>query len=217
MSSTITPLAPKARAAHGAYTALRRRGLADELTERLAEMHEYASNRSSTRLWDQAVRHLTHASEAIASVSAAPRKDRREQHRIAATLTMSAILAFERAHDLSLPYDDHDRYNPAPGTEYPFAVSDIGRAAVQLLGPKWHAESLPWGVGAYIEEKGEHYGYLLAVDTDGDPMTQGDLYISDDQRGGSRTELDGATAADGLDELAERVADLVLSLHTTTG
>ncbi|MDI3409284.1 hypothetical protein [Streptomyces cavernicola] len=208
MSSAISPLAPKARAAYSAYAT--RRDLADELADCLDAMHEYASNRNGTYLWDQAVWHLAHATEAIAFVSVAPRKDRRDRHRIAATVTMSAILAFERAYAMSLSYDEHGRYNPAPGSEYPFSVSDIGRATVQILGSTWHAESLPWGVGAYIEEQGEAQGYTLAVDGDGD------LYLGDDARGGDRTYMTDASAADGLDTLAERIADLVLSLHTTT-
>ncbi|WJV51718.1 hypothetical protein [Streptomyces flavofungini] len=120
---------------------------------------------------------------------------------------MDAIVAFERAHAA-----DHGRHQPAPGTEYDFSISDIGRAAVQLLGTPWHAESLPWGVSAHIGEEGKSGGgYLLAVDEDGG------LYIADDARGGSRTELDGASAADGLPALAARVADIVTSLHTFLG
>ncbi|MGC5042429.1 hypothetical protein ACLQ16_03830 [Streptomyces albidoflavus] len=208
MNLTITPLAPAARAAYGAYATLRRRALADELTDRLRAMHEYASKRANTPIWEQAVQHLDHATRAIASVETAPRKDRKALRQVAVTVTMSAILAFERAHDVTLPYDEHGRYNPAPGTEYPFSVSDIGRAAVQLLGPDWHAESTPWGVGAGIEHTDESVCYLLAVDE------SGDLYVADDGHGGRRTDVEDAVASDGLDLLARRVADLVLSLHT---
>lgn len=211
MSSTITPLAPKARAVYGAYATLRRRDLADQLTERLDAMHEFASSRSHTHAWDQAARHLAHATSAIAFVSAAPRKDRKDRHRIAVTVTMSAILAFERAHDVSLPYDDHGRYNPAPGTEYPFSVSDIGRAAVQLLGPDWDAESLPWGVGAYLDFKDQPgAGFTLGVDEDGD------LYLADDLYDGSRTFFTDAVIIDGLPALAARIADTVRTLRADT-
>ncbi|MEV0437700.1 hypothetical protein AB0I84_40910 [Streptomyces spectabilis] len=210
MSSTISPLAPAARASHGAYATLRRQCHADELIDRLKAMREYAAERTTVPLWEMAVQHLDRATRAVASAQAAPRKDRKAEHRVAVTITMSAILAFERAHDVTLPYDEHGRYRPKPGTEYPFSVSDIAHAAVQILGPDWEAEALPWGVGARIEEEGDEQGYTLAVDADGD------LYLCDDARGGSRTYMDGC-AADGLAALAERVADLVLSLHTTEG
>ncbi|MGG7574162.1 hypothetical protein [Streptomyces sirii] len=64
------------------------------------------------------------------------------------------------------------------------------------------------GVGAGIEHQDESVCYLLAVDA------SGDLYIADDGRGGNRTDVEDAVASDGLDSLAERVADLVRRLHT---
>ncbi|MFD6783563.1 hypothetical protein [Streptomyces diastaticus] len=40
-----------------------------------------------------------------------------------------------------IPFDVLGRYNPAPGTEYPFSVSDIARATAHMLGPEWDTES----------------------------------------------------------------------------
>ncbi|MFI1012600.1 hypothetical protein [Streptomyces sp. NPDC020965] len=109
----------------------------------------------------------------------------------------------------SLPCDDHGRYAPAPGTEYPFSVSDIGRATVQILGPDWHAESTPWGVAATVEHQGApSVAYRLDVDRDGD------LYVSVSADWGdeSRVYLSDACSVDGLPALAHRVADALRSL-----
>ncbi|MFD7334873.1 hypothetical protein ACFV98_02570 [Streptomyces violascens] len=66
------------------------------------------------------------------------------------------------------PIDAQGRYNPAPGTEYPFSISDIGRAAARLLGDDWDADSTGWGVGAYIEHADELGGFKIHVDEEGD-------------------------------------------------
>ncbi|WP_370418953.1 hypothetical protein AB8O64_10885 [Streptomyces sp. QH1-20] len=207
MSSTTIPLASEARAACGAYVRLHRRDIADILTDRLGSMEKHASARAQAPAWNEAARHLRAATEAIASASATG-KDHRALRRTAAIMTLSAILAFEHAHLVSLPYDDHGRYHPAPGTEYPFSISDIGRAAVQLLGPDWHAESTPWGVGATIEHKDEPGAhFLLGVDEDGD------LYVSANLRDESRTYLTDVCSAVGLPALAALVADTVHSIR----
>ncbi|MFP3991046.1 hypothetical protein U9R90_26970 [Streptomyces sp. E11-3] len=212
MSSTITPLAPEARAAYSVFTIFpRRRYTADMLLQQLIPMQAHAAARAEhTRVWKDAAQQLTEAIDMVGKAVDAPLMFGRPVRRAACAITGDAIVAFEKAHTRFLPHDDHGRYTPEPGTEYPFSVSDIGRAAVQLLGPTWHAESLPWGVGAYIEEHGARQGYMLAVDGDGD------LYLCDDARDGNRTYMTDASAADGLDTLATRVADLVLSRHTTT-
>lgn len=210
----VTPFAPAARAAFGRYAAFpRRRDAAEQLADRLGGMLTYASGRSEAVTWTKVANQLFSAMYDVQKAAAARRR-RRALTRIALETVWAAIEAFELAYAVSLQYDDHDRYNPAPGTEYPFSVSDIGRAAVQLLGPDWHAESTPWGVGAGIEHKDEKSAYLLAVDY------EGDLYVADYGRGGSSgsgTEVEDATASDGLNSLAHRVAELVLSLHTTGG
>lgn len=56
---------------------------------------------------------------------------------------------------------------PAPGTEYPFAVSDIGHAAVARLGDGWKCEAWRWGVGAFLEHEGVG-SFHLGVDDEGD-------------------------------------------------
>ncbi|MBT2396289.1 hypothetical protein [Streptomyces sp. ISL-100] len=213
MSSTVTPLAPEARAAYGVFATFpRRRYAADLLIERIIPMQAYAAVRAPhTRAWQEAAWQLTGAIAAASTAVDAPLIFGRPIRRAAVTIVVDAIIAFEEAHSRYLPHDDHGRYTPEPGTEYEFSVSDIGRAAAQILGPVWHAESTPWGVGAYLQLQDETDGYLLAVDTEGDPTTDGDLYLTDDM--GSRTYLSDVCAADGLPALAELVANTVRGLR----
>ncbi|MER6616350.1 hypothetical protein [Streptomyces xantholiticus] len=113
-------------------------------------------------------------------------------------------------------YDENGSYTPAPGTEYPFSISDIARATAKLLGHGWMAESGYWGVtgavaGPYTAE------FEFVVDY------QGDLTIAYTPREADRfpdcpelpdgvkecgegVSLELACAADGLDSLAERSA-----------
>ncbi|MFG2141905.1 hypothetical protein [Streptomyces sp. NPDC048650] len=213
MSSTITPLAPEARAAYGAYAACpRRRDVADLLTKRLGAMEAYASARRHAPAWSKAAAQLKGAIVDVA-IATAVRRGRRPLIRAAVATVKDAIVVFETAYATSLPYDEQGRYSPAPGTQHPFSVSDIGDAAVQLLGPDWEAEPVPWGVGASIEHKDETFGYLLLVDTGRHPMTHGVLYVADDSDSGSRTYLRDATTADSLPSLAARIAAVVRDLH----
>ncbi|MFH8465983.1 hypothetical protein [Streptomyces sp. NPDC017991] len=212
MSITVTPLAPEARAAYGVFATFpRRRSAADLLIERIIPMQAYAAVRAPyTRVWKEAAWQLTGAIAVASTAVDTPLIFGRPIRRAAVAIVADAIVAFEEAHSRYLPHDDHDRYTPEPGTEYDFSVGDIGRAAVQLLGPIWHAESTPWGVGAYLQLQDETNGYLLVVDTDRDPCTHGDLYLADDM--GRRTYLPDACAADGLPVLAELVANTVRGL-----
>ncbi|MFE0058750.1 hypothetical protein [Streptomyces sp. NPDC059003] len=209
---TPDTIATKARMALGAYVAAPVREAEDALHGSLQDMWGYAyfaTENADGPEWARLGKELGTCMQELTTAAQVPGDGPRHVTESTAML----ITGFERAARLPLaplPYDGHGRYAPAPGTEYPFAVSDIGRAAVQILGPTWHAESLPWGVGAYIEEEGEAFGYKLGVDEDGD------LYVADDARGGNHTDLDYTCSADGLDALAQRVADLLLSLHTTT-
>ncbi|MFE2184146.1 hypothetical protein [Streptomyces sp. NPDC059455] len=66
-------------------------------------------------------------------------------------------------------------YNPAPGTEYVYVLSDYGRAAARALGPGWGAESGflgAWALIFYTEEpEGSRLGgqsLRLFVDAEGD-------------------------------------------------
>lgn len=89
-------------------------------------------------------------------------------------------------------------YDPAPGIEYPFAISDIARAAAKLLGDGWSVESGYWGVTGRLTTPA---GDLVTVGVD----DEGDLYVS----GPPALEpnyLRDATATDGVDALAELVA-----------
>ncbi|GHG80676.1 hypothetical protein [Streptomyces griseocarneus] len=208
MNTEVTPLAPAARAAYGVYATFpRRRDAATELAARLDRMLAYASARARMAVWARVVPQLDSA-VADVQTAATTRRGRRALTRTARQTAQAAIEAFERAYAASLPYDDHGRYHPAPGTEYPFSVSDIGRAAVQLLGPDWHAESTPWGVGACIEHEDEPgANFLLAVDEDGD------LYLWANLRGESRTYLTDVSSAFGLPAVAARVADAVRGIR----
>lgn len=117
-----------------------------------------------------------------------------------------------RQEAASLPFDEEGRYSPAPGVEYPFAVSDIARAAARLLGPSWLAEAAPWGVAGCIEHADEHAdeqgaSFHLGIDD------EGDLYVSANLRDESPTYLTGACAAEGLPVLAARVAETVRGIR----
>ncbi|MGW2550042.1 hypothetical protein [Streptomyces sp. NPDC001635] len=100
--------------------------------------------------------------------------------------------------------EEQDLENPAPGTEYPFAVSDIGRAAVKRLGDGWTCESWPWGVGAYVEHAGIG-SFCLGVDE------EGDLGVKLDESK-LKPEFYAHSAADGLDAAAEWLAAAIRRL-----
>ncbi|MFE6461489.1 hypothetical protein ACFVP0_29015 [Streptomyces cinereoruber] len=119
-----------------------------------------------------------------------------------------------------LPHDEHGRYSPIPGTEYPFSISDVARAAVVLLGPDWHAESGSFGVTAIIT--GPYIGgFGLLVDGDGDLCIEFTRYEEDDwpespelpdgveSYFGGVFLSEAASASDGLDFLAAQVTAAV--------
>ncbi|MFE1206395.1 hypothetical protein ACFW5V_32430 [Streptomyces sp. NPDC058762] len=113
-------------------------------------------------------------------------------------------------------YDENGNYSPAPGTEYPFSISDIARATARLLGAGWRAESGYWGVtgaiaGPYDSE------FEFVVDYDGDLSITYTPYEVDSfpdepelpenvKDCGEGVYLERACVADGLDTLAERSA-----------
>ncbi|MFE5923160.1 hypothetical protein [Streptomyces sp. NPDC056468] len=113
-------------------------------------------------------------------------------------------------------FDEHGNYTPSPGTEYPFAISDIARATAKLLGQGWTAESGYWGVtgalaGPYTAE------FEFVVDYQGDLILTYTPYEADGfpdspelpdgvKECGEGVYRDLASAADGLDNLAERAA-----------
>ncbi|TGA92812.1 hypothetical protein [Streptomyces sp. MZ04] len=208
---SATTIATKARMALGAYTAIPVREAAYNLHRSVDDMWGYtyfAIQNADGPQWSRLGKELITATKRLAAAERTPGEGPRHVIQVAAGL----IARFEHAAGTKttviplLPRDEDGRDHPVLGTERPFRVADIGCAAVQHLGPNWHAEALPWGDGSSIQDNDETHGYLLAVDE------HNCLYICDDSRGGKRTELDGATPADGLDILAERVADLVLSL-----
>ncbi|MDI3101969.1 hypothetical protein QJ054_33585 [Streptomyces sp. AN-3] len=124
--------------------------------------------------------------------------------------------------DAALLYDAQGNYNPAPGTEYPFSVSDIARATARLLGAGWTAESGYWGTtGVVCGPFTATFGFL--VDDEGDLCIAYDNYPVDgfpespdlpDQVGtwDVGVYLEEAAALDGLDDLAERAAAAIRAI-----
>lgn len=122
-------------------------------------------------------------------------------------------------------YDAQGRYNPEPGTEYPFSVSDIARATARMLGPDWDAESGFWGT------TGSVYGHPVAsftfnVDYEGDLCIDYDRFEVDDfpedpklpegvERGDNGVYLEDANALWGLEALAELCADAIRAVTGT--
>lgn len=126
---------------------------------------------------------------------------------------MTAQTALDATESL---FDENGNYTPAPGTEYPFSISDIARATARLLGQGWTAESGYWGVsgalaGPYTAE------FEFVVDYQGDLTLTYTQYEDDGfpdspelpdgvKECGEGVYLELASAADGLDNLAERSA-----------
>ncbi|NML55101.1 hypothetical protein HHL19_35770 [Streptomyces sp. R302] len=116
-------------------------------------------------------------------------------------------------------FDERGEYTPAPGTEYPFSVSDIARAASRLLGPDWLAESGYWGITGTLS--GPYIGkFTLLIDEEGDLYIEFSRYAGDDwpedpklpdgvEHCDGGVFLVGASAPDGLDFLAAQVAAAV--------
>ncbi|MFK0279477.1 hypothetical protein ACIQVL_03250 [Streptomyces sp. NPDC090499] len=109
-------------------------------------------------------------------------------------------------------YDEHGNYTPEPGYEYPFSVSDIARATAKLLGQGWTAESGSFGTsgtvfGPYVAK------FVFSVDYEGELCIGFSHYEDDDFPPAPLPEgvrdydeglfLEGASATDGLDHLAE--------------
>ncbi|MCG8971824.1 hypothetical protein [Streptomyces sp. CL12-4] len=113
-------------------------------------------------------------------------------------------------------YDENGNYTPAPGTEYPFSISDIARATARILGAGWTAESGYWGTSGVVSGPFTAEFEFL-VDNEGDLCITYDHFVVDgfpevpalpdgvkDCPGGVHLVL--ACSADGLDSLAERSA-----------
>ncbi|MFM9478610.1 MULTISPECIES: hypothetical protein [Streptomyces] len=114
-------------------------------------------------------------------------------------------------------------YVPAPGTEYPFSVSDIARTTAHLLGGRWSAQSDSWGTtGRLSGPRAAKFTFL--VDEEGDLVIEfwgstDDFFedtelpqrVLDCDAGGY---LEGACAGDGLEALAELAA---ASIRAVTG
>ncbi|MGW0572937.1 hypothetical protein [Streptomyces tauricus] len=202
MRITIAPHAPEARAAHGGYSAFPVR-VAPLLAMRLTVMREYAASRNHIAVWADTAKQVH---EAIAAVCFAQVSRRRKYRRIASRVALNAIVAYEKAYAVSTSRDAAGHRHPEPGTEYPFAISDIGRSAADLLGEEWFAEPGAWGVRAYLQANGENEGYTLAV-TD-----SGVLYVEALPEG-RRTNLLFVWPSDRFQDIAARVAVAVRELR----
>jgi hypothetical protein len=202
MRITVAPHAPEARAALGGYSAFPVR-VAPLLAMRLTVMREYAASRNHLAVWADAAKQVH---EAIAAVCFAQVGRRRKYRRIASRVALDAIVAYEKAYADSLVRDAAGHYHPEPGTEFPFAVSDIGRAAADLLGAEWSADSGSWGVRAYLQADDEDHGYALAV------SDSGVLHVVTLPEG-RRIDVVDVWSSDRLGDIAARVADTIRELR----
>lgn len=202
MRITTAPHAIEARSAFGGYSAFPRR-VAPLLAMRLTVMREYAANRNHVAVWADTTKQVH---EAIAAVCFAQVARRRKYRRIASRVALDAIVAYEKAYVVTLSRDEAGHYHPEPGTEYPFAVSDIGRAVADLLGDEWFADSGCWGVRAYIQADDELDWYTLTV------SDSGALYVETlpEVR---RTDVADVWSSDRLGDIAARVADTIRELR----
>ncbi|MFF3710286.1 hypothetical protein [Streptomyces phaeochromogenes] len=202
MRITIAPHTVEARTALGGYSAFPVR-VAPLLAMRLTVMREYAATRNHIAVWADTAKQVH---EAITAVCFAQVARRRKLRRIAGHVTLNAIVAYEEAYAVSLSRSAAGHYHPEPGTEYPFAVSDIGRAAADLLGNGWFADSGSWGVRTYLQTDDERDWYTLAV------TESGVLHIETLPEA-HRTDLVGVWPSDGLADIAARVADTIRELR----
>ena len=119
-------------------------------------------------------------------------------------------------------FDENGNYSPAPGTEYPFSISDIARAAARILGPDWTAESGYWGVSGtlsgpraakfefFVDEWGDLcIGYRESTDNDWPENPELPKGI---RRSDIGVYLELASAVDGLEHLAEQSAAAVRAI-----
>jgi hypothetical protein len=170
---------------------------------RLTVMREYAANRNHIAVWADTFEQVHGA---ISAVCFAQVTRRRKYRRIASRVALDAIVAYEEAYSLSLARDAAGHHHPEPGTEFPFAVSDIGRAAADLLGDEWSADSGSWGVRSYLQADGDDDGYTLAV------SDRGVLYV-ELLPVAHRINLVDVWSNDGLGNIAARVADTIREAH----
>ncbi|MFE6639536.1 hypothetical protein ACFVFT_38520 [Streptomyces tendae] len=119
-------------------------------------------------------------------------------------------------------FDENGNFDPAPGTEYPFSISDIARATARLLGDGWTAESGCWGVSGTLSGPCST-DFAFVVDYEDDLIIEY-RYSTDDDfpedpelpkaaiKCDSGVYLERASASDGLDALAERSAAAIRAI-----
>ncbi|MFG2986174.1 hypothetical protein ACGFYQ_33820 [Streptomyces sp. NPDC048258] len=101
------------------------------------------------------------------------------------------------------------RFLPAPGTEYPFSISDIARAAAQLIGDDWDADADAGCRGASgVMESADGDFYLVKVGDTG--KTNEELYVECDV---DRRILPNLGPGNALELLADAVAITVRTMQ----
>ncbi|MGW3491621.1 hypothetical protein [Streptomyces sp. NPDC001054] len=112
---------------------------------------------------------------------------------------------------LGLPTDHLGRDCPPPGTQFPYSVSDIGHAAVRLLGESWTCE--PGAVGVSATFAHDDCSFAIGMDDDGD------LWVGDLDPDGPRSWVMDlyVLMRDGLGVVADSVARRVRQLHEERG
>ncbi|MEW2493854.1 hypothetical protein AB0942_09940 [Streptomyces nodosus] len=107
-------------------------------------------------------------------------------------------------------------YDPAPGTEYSYALSDYARATARALGAGWDAESGYLGAWGLIFTTDDRVSLRLYVDGDG---SVGDLVVENRKTGEDHlvpasSLPEGAPNSPGeMREWGEALALFVLWLH----
>ncbi|MFB8120581.1 hypothetical protein ACFC51_32545 [Streptomyces sp. NPDC055962] len=119
-------------------------------------------------------------------------------------------------------YDEDGNYTPAPGVEYPFAVSDVARAVARLLGKGWTAESGAWGTtGTVSGPDGATFTFQVDYEADlcvefsrseDDGWPESPELPEDFHEWDHGVHLALACSADGLDYLAEKYADAIRAI-----
>ncbi|MGW4221481.1 hypothetical protein ACWEJZ_31250 [Streptomyces bacillaris] len=123
---------------------------------------------------------------------------------------------------ISSLYDEHGRYSPAPGTEYPYSVADIAYATARATGPHWTAEALPWGISATLHGPYTAH-FTLLIDVEGDLCLTYDRAAADGwpdtpdlppaaHAYAAGIYLPDATSTDDLDDLAQQLAAAVRAI-----
>ncbi|GAA2439293.1 hypothetical protein [Streptomyces glaucus] len=120
-------------------------------------------------------------------------------------------------------YAERGNCSPAPGTEYRFSISDIARATARILGDGWTAESGFWGVTGVVAPPRATTVFEFTTDYQGDLSITYEAHPRDNfptapalpdgvKAYDEGVYLEGASATDGLDALAQRSAAVIRAI-----